>query len=609
MQFKGGLYRLEIFGIIYDVGRRTKDERRTTKDERRITKDERRTTKDERRRTKDEDLRSFRVPFAFLSRPFAFLSRSFRALSRSFRALSRSFRALSRPFAFLSRYTNNSTEKKNMSAFSKPAFEDPGSLWLDPTRRDRVNIPPVPPPEQSPGESVQNFRMVFLGYNEEQAIVEATRCIHCPKPEPCIVACPLHNDIPSALLAIEEKRYEDAANIFRATSNLPEVCGRLCPQEILCEGSCTVGGYDRPVNIGKLEAFCADWQRERHGFPQPPVVSPTGRRVAVVGSGPAGLAVAEELTRVGHTVVVYEEWPLPGGLLRYGIPSFKLAKHIVVEKIAYLESLGITFVCNTRIGRDIPFDDLYRQYDAVFLGIGAPVSHRIALPGEELQGIYTATEFLARGNLPPEDLPPSMREPLQVGETMVIIGGGDTAVDCVRTARRLQVQHGITEGCVVDYYRGAEFEMRARAEEYAHALAEGARYEFLTTPIRFIGDERGHVCQIEMQRMRAKPSDQPAQRKPSRIRIPIPGSNFIVPADVVVLAIGYEGDPLIPTQVPVLKTTAPGIFKVESVETGRTTLEGIFAAGDDVHGADLIVTAVAAGRFVARAIDEYLKSK
>lgn len=487
-------------------------------------------------------------------------------------------------------------------------FDDPDSLWLDPSRRERVNIPPVPPPEQSPEESVKNFRMVFLGYSEEQAIVEATRCIHCPKPEPCIVACPLHNDIPTALLAIEEKRYEDAANIFRATSNLPEMCGRLCPQEILCEGSCTVGGYDRPVNIGKLEAFCADWQRQHKGLPRPELAPPTGRRVAIVGSGPAGLAVAEELTKRGHTVVVYEEWPLPGGLLRYGIPSFKLDKQIVNEKIAYLESLGIQFVCNTRVGQDIPFDELYRQYDAVFLGIGAPVGRHIQLPGEELKGVYQAKEFLARGNVPPDELPKWMREPLEIGEKVVVIGGGDTAVDCVRTARRLQVQRGIN-GSVINYYRGAEFEMRAREEEYAHARAEGIHYEFLATPVRFIGDENGHVCQIEMQRMRSKPSDQLPQRKPSRIRIPIPGSNFIVPADTVVLAIGYEGDPLIPNQVPVLKTTAPGIFKVESEETGRTTLEGIFAAGDDVHGADLIVTAVAAGRFVARAIDEYLRTK
>jgi glutamate synthase (NADPH/NADH) small chain len=288
--------------------------------------------------------------------------------------------------------------------------------------------------------------------------------------------------------------------------------------------------------------------------------------------------------------------------------EFQIGENIVVEKIAYLESIGVQFVCHTRIGRDLPFDDLYQQYDAVFLGIGAPVGHRIALPGEELQGIYQATEFLARGNLSRDELPAAMRALPQVGATMIVIGGGDTAVDCVRTARRLQIQSGITNGCVVGYYRGAEFEMCAREEEYRHALAEGARYEFLTTPVRFIGDERGHVCQIEMQRMLAKPADQPAQRKPSRIRIPIPGSNFIVPADVVILAIGYEGDPLIPSKVPVLVTTKPGIFKVESEETGRTTLQGIFAAGDDVHGADLIVAAVAAGRFVAQEMDEYLRT-
>lgn len=498
--------------------------------------------------------------------------------------------------------------EKNMETFSKPILEDPGSLWLDPNRRDRVNIPAVPTPEQEPSERVKNFRMVFLGYEEKNAIVEATRCIHCPSPEPCIVACPVHNDIPSALLEIEQGKHDQAADIFRATSNLPEMCGRLCPQEILCEGSCTVGGYDRAVNIGKLEAFCADWQREHTGFPMPPPVPPTGRRVAVVGSGPAGLVVAEQLTRDGHSVVVYEEWPQPGGLLRYGIPSFKLSKEIVIAKIKYLESLGVKFICNTRVGRDIQLDDLYRQYDSVFLGIGAPVGHRTTLPGEDLKGIYQATDFLARGNLPADELPAGMREIPEIRETMVVIGGGDTSIDCARTARRLQIQHGIANGCVVGYYRGAKFEMRAREEESLHAQEEGVHYEFLTTPVRFVGDEQGHVRQIEMQRMMSKPAQQPEQRKPSRIRIPIPGSNFVVPADVVVLAIGYEGDPLIPSKVPVLKTTKPGIFQVESEETGRTSWEGIFAAGDDVHGTDLIVTAVAAGRFVAREMDHYLRS-
>lgn len=494
------------------------------------------------------------------------------------------------------------------SLFPLNEMDNPDTFYLDPDREERVHIPPGAPPEQQPSERIKNFQMVFKGYAESQAVVEATRCIHCPATEPCILGCPLHNDIPKALYAIEQKKYDEAASIFRLTSNFPEVCGRLCPQEVLCEGSCTVSGYDRAVNIGKLEAFCADWQRNQHGFPTPTLAKATGRRVAIVGSGPASIAVAEELTRNGHTVVVYEEWPKPGGLLHYGIPSFKLDKNIVQAKIAYLESIGVKFICNMRVGRDIQVDDLHGQYDAVFLGIGAPVGHGIKLPGEDLIGVYQATEFLVRGNLPADDLPESLKGLPEIGKTVAVIGGGNTSIDCVRTARRLQVQHGFEDGIVVSYYHGTEAEMRAREDDLIHAKEEGVQYEFLTEPIRFIGDAQDHVNQIEMQRIRSKSAHQPEQRVPSRIRIPIPGSNFIVPADIIILAIGYGGDTLIPSQTPALKTTKPGIFEVASEATGVATLGGIYAAGDDVRGADLIVTAFAAGRKVAKAMDSYLQS-
>lgn len=494
-----------------------------------------------------------------------------------------------------------------MESFPKINCEDPNSLWVDPDRYDRTNIPAGPPPEQPPAQRLHNFDMVFLGYDEQQAVTEATRCIHCPSPEPCILGCPVHNDIPSALLAIEQGDYTRAANIFRATHNLPEVCGRLCPQEILCEGSCTVAGFDRAVNIGKLETFCTNRQRTHGGFPTPVMPATTGRRVAVIGSGPAGIAVAEELARNGHSVVVYEEWPRPGGLLVYGIPSFKLSKQIAQDKCAYLERLGVLFKCNAKVGRDVEVDDLAKEFDAVFLGIGAPVSHKINLPGDELKGVYRATEFLVRGNLPSEQLPEGLRGLPEIGGRVAVVGGGDTSADCVRTARRLQVAHGFPNGEVVDYYRGAEDEMTVREEEYTHALEEGVRYEFHASPVRFIGDENGHVRQVELQRMKSKPANGNGKHPPTRIRIPIPGSNFVVPADIVVLAIGYGGDPLIPGKTPALKTIKPGIFQVESELTGRTTLEGVYAGGDDVRGADLIVTAVAAGRHAARAIDLYLR--
>ena len=418
----------------------------------------------------------------------------------------------------------------NFSLFPLHELDNPETENLDPSRRDRVHIPPGPPPEQLPAERLKNFQMVFTGYDEKQAVVEATRCIHCPATEPCILGCPLHNDIPMALIAIELGKYDEAANVFRLTSNFPEACGRLCPQEALCEGSCTVAGYDRAVNIGKLEAFCADAQRNQSGFPTLPAAPTTGRRVAVVGSGPSSIAVAEELTNHGHAVVVYEEWPKPGGLLHYGIPSFKLDKDIVMSKIAHLESIGVKFICNTRVGRDIQVDDLHQQYDAIFLGIGAPVGHTIQLPGEDLKGVYQATEFLVRGNLPSDDLPESLKGLPEIDKTVVVIGGGDTSTDCVRTARRLQIQHGFADGVVVGYYRGTEFEMRAREDDLKHAKEEGAHYEFLATPIRFIGDEQGHVRQIEMQRMRSKPAHQPEQRVPSRLANPDPGIEFHHPS-------------------------------------------------------------------------------
>lgn len=490
-----------------------------------------------------------------------------------------------------------------MQRYPKTGYDDPNSLDLKIDRYQRTNIPSFPPPERAP-EDRHNFLPVFLGYGEEQALVEAARCIHCPSPEPCILGCPLHNDIPTAMLLIEQGRYAEAADTFRATSNLPEVCGRLCPQEKLCEGSCTVNAHDRAVNIGKLEAFCADWQRMHEGFPVPNRAKRTGRRVAIVGSGPAGLAIAEQLTIAGHECVVYEEWPKPGGLMVYGIPGFKLGKDLVFEKINFLEAtLGVKFICNTRVGRDLPLADLTRDYDAVFLGIGAPIENKAGIEGEHLTGIYEATEFLVRGNLPMEDLPPSMRSLPEIGKHVGVIGGGDTSSDCVRTSVRLQAQLGIDSGVVTDYYRRTEEEMPGRMEERHHAQEEGVQYEFLCAPVKFIGDASGHVRQMELIRMRLGPPGKDGRRSP----IPIEGSNYLVNADIIVLAIGYSGDPDIEKSTAGLKSRKPGIFQVESEWSGKTTLDRVYAAGDDVRGADLIVTAVAGARHVARSMDEYLR--
>lgn len=488
--------------------------------------------------------------------------------------------------------------------YPKRGTHDPALLdLLNLDRYERAHIPAGAPPKQDPKRRVLNFDEVFLGYDEEQAVIEAARCIHCPSPEPCILGCPLHNDIPTAMLLIEQRRFVDAANVFRATSNMPEVCGRICPQESLCEGSCTVAGYDRAVNIGKLEAYCADWQRVHEGFPNYRIAPATGRRAAVVGSGPAGMAVAEELMRDGHEIVVYEEWPKPGGLNVYGIPGFKLAKQIIAEKVEWLEHYGVRFVCNTRIGVDISLQELMDQYDAVFLGIGAPLGNRARLPGEDLKGIYQATEFLVRANLPLEDLPARMRSRPEIGNQMAVIGGGDTSMDCVRSSIRLLRQAGMNEAVVTDYYRRTEYEMPGRGEERMHAKQEGVKFEFLVAPVAFHGDESGHVREIEMQRMALGEPDASGRRSPQ----PVAGSNFRVPADIVVLALGYSPDPTIGNSMSELEKGWKGLFKVETEFTGATNLPGLYAAGDDVRGADLVVTAVAGGRHAARAMDDYLR--
>lgn len=488
--------------------------------------------------------------------------------------------------------------------YPKIGANDPGFLNLDRMDRyQRAHIPAGPPPKQDPKLRVLNFDEVFLGYDEEQAVVEAARCIHCPSPEPCILGCPVHNDIPTAMLLIEQKRYVEAANVFRATSNMPEVCGRICPQEVLCEGSCTVAGYERAVNIGKLEAYCADWQRHHEGYPQYEIAPSSGRRVAIVGSGPAGMSAAEELMRDGHTVTVYEEWPQPGGLNVYGIPGFKLAKQIIFEKSQWLEHYGVKFICNTRVGQDISVQSLIEQYDAILFAIGAPIGNKARLPGEDLKGIYQATEFLVRANLPFEDLPQRMRSLPEIGHHMAVIGGGDTSMDCVRSSIRLQRQHGMPDGVITDYYRRTEHEMPGRGEERMHAKQEGVQFEFLVAPVQFIGDADGHVREIEMQRMSLGAPDASGRRSPQ----PVAGSNFRVPADIVVLALGYNPDPIIVDSVPGLEKGWKGLFKVETEFTGATNLPGLYAAGDDVRGADLVVTAVAAARHAARAMDAYLR--
>ncbi len=467
----------------------------------------------------------------------------------------------------------------------------------------RLEISVIPAPKQKPEERVHNWDESYLGYSLEQAMVEAERCIHCPT-APCQEACPTGNDIPRALSFLEAGDIDGAAAVFRETSNLPDMCGRLCPQESLCEGSCVVGfairpapyGKQPPVSIGKLEYFIADYQRTHGGIPLPAMQPGSGRRVAIIGSGPAGIAVAEELRKHGHGATVFESWPVPGGVLLYGIPNFKMRKEILQDKIDYLQRMGIEFRCNTRVGEDITIDEIFEEgFHAVFLGTGAPVGGRMRIEGEELDGIYQATEFLVRGNLEPEILPEHMREPLDVaGKRVLVVGGGDTSMDCVRTAIRLNASE------VTLMYRRTEAEQKGREEERKHAREEGVNFMYLTVPYRFDGAD-GRVTVAECRRMQLGAPDESGRRRPEAV----PGSDFRQDVDIVVLAIGYEPDDLLEKTTPGLRTTNWKTVRVD--EDYATTRPGVFAGGDTVNGADLVVTAMADGRRAAQAIHNYLE--
>jgi len=468
----------------------------------------------------------------------------------------------------------------------------------------RLSVPVQPVPKRSAEERIRSFDETYIGFDSNAARIEASRCIQCPS-APCQEACPVGNDIPGAFALLEVGDVIGAANKFRETSNLPEMCGRLCPQEKLCEGACVVGFAIRPggqkepaVTIGKLEAFCTDYQRrEANGYPLPRhMPEPTGRAVAIVGSGPAGLAVAEILALEGHSVTVYEYWPEPGGVLVYGIPNFKMRKEIVDSYLSYLGQLGVRFVCNTYVGRDVTVEGMLAgEFDAVFLGTGAGVGNVMQIEGEQLAGVHSATDFLVRGNLTADQLPAHLKEPLPRLTNVVVIGGGDTAMDCVRTAVRLGAEK---VSCV---YRRTEAEMLGRGEERKNAREEGVAFEMLTLPTRIIGNDEGAVVAVECQRMELGEPDASGRRAPR----PIPGSEFIIPADAVAIAIGYGADPLLPKTTSGLKADRKALIQVD--RAGRTSRPGVFAGGDNVNGADLVVTALADGRRAAAAISAYLK--
>jgi glutamate synthase (NADPH/NADH) small chain len=462
-------------------------------------------------------------------------------------------------------------------------------------RKARLQIPAQNIGKQAPNARIHNWSEVYLPLALETAKVEAERCIQCPA-APCQVACPVENDIPGALWKLEHGDVIGAADLFHETNTMSDMCGRLCPQERLCEGHCVVGKNAKPVAIGRLEAFVADaWRESGERLRVAPL---SERRVAIVGAGPAGLTVAEELGQQGHACTVFDAWPMAGGVLRYGIPDFKLQKEVVDEWLDRLEPLPIEFRLGERVavGEVLTVDGLLAQgYDAVFLGHGASIGNDLEVQGAELDGVFAATEFLSRGNLPPFELPEPMREPLFVGRKVVVIGGGDTSMDCSRTAVRL----GATDVTLV--YRRTETEMIGREEERQHAREEGVRFEFLCAPVRFIGSGSGRVRAVELQRMELGPPDESGRRRPQ----PVAGSDFTIEADSVVLAIGYIADVEVPASATGVGFDEWGIVAVDRT-TGATNRRGVFAGGDDINGADLVVTAIRDAKIAARGMLAYL---
>ncbi|MDD3846734.1 MAG: bifunctional dihydroorotate dehydrogenase B NAD binding subunit/NADPH-dependent glutamate synthase [Syntrophorhabdaceae bacterium] len=458
--------------------------------------------------------------------------------------------------------------------------------------RKRVKMP-----EQAPKQRIQNFGEVALGYTKENALMEAQRCLGCKKP-PCVEGCPVNVQIPQFIAKIKEGDFMGAIHTIKETNSLPAVCGRVCPQESQCESKCILGKKSEPVAIGRLERFAADYELGLGDVRVPAMPKKTGKKVAIIGAGPASLTVAGELTKKGHECHIYEALHKAGGVLVYGIPEFRLPKAIVQREVDYLEKLGAKVKVDSIVGQTVTLDELFGQgYDAAFIGTGAGLPYFLNIPGENLNGVYSANEFLTRANLMKAYLFPEYDTPIRVGAKVAVIGGGNVAMDSARVSKRLGAD-------VYLVYRRSRDEMPARAEEAHHAEEEGIDFRLLTNPIGVVGDEAGWVKGLECVQMELGEPDASGRRRPVEIK----GSNFVLDVDVVIVAIGQGPNPILTSTTPDLELRKSGNI-VADEETGQTSRKGVFAGGDIVTGAATVILAMGAGRKAAKAIDEYLQTK
>jgi glutamate synthase (NADPH/NADH) small chain len=466
------------------------------------------------------------------------------------------------------------------------------------TKEKKEKVPRQKMPEQDPKVRITNFQEVPYGYSEETAIMEAKRCIQCKKPA-CIAGCPVDVKIPEFIKEIAEGNFIGAAKILKETNSLPAVCGRVCPQEDQCEKTCIIGKKGEPVAIGRLERFAADYERNSGKISVPVVAKSNGKKVAIAGAGPAGLTIAGDLIKLGYEVTVFEALHKAGGVLVYGIPEFRLPKAIVEAEVEGLRQLGVKIETNYVIGRTKTIDELLEEgYQAVFIGVGAGAPVFMNIPGENLIGIYSANEYLTRSNLMKAYLFPEYDTPIVRGKKVAVIGGGNVAMDSVRTALRLGAERAMI------IYRRTEVEMPARIEEVHHAQEEGVEFLMLTAPVEYVGNQDGWVTGMKCIKMELGEPDASGRRSPK----PIKGSEYMIDVDTVVVAVGTVANPIVPATTKGLETNKWG-YIVAKDESGLTSREGIYAGGDIVTGAATVILAMGAGRKSAKAIHEYLSNK